>query len=650
MENYVLKQRMGKGAQGSVFLVESRADKAQYVLKKVECNDEAEANKAFKEAMALQELQHPYVCGYKEFFVTWDKEESAMFVCIVMDYYKMGDMDRVLKKKRVKQEEIEELVLKKWLGQMVEALVFVHKKKVIHRDLKPSNIFLTEELNVSIGDFGVATVMGDARTRTRTTVGSMIWMAPEVLERPYDERSDVWSLGCIVLEMATCGTKETSEVHAVLFEIKQSPVNLEETLEEIGKKYSADLCQLIRTMLRRNFQQRPTAVELVELPYIKECLLLSNSALVNKKKEKQRAAKDPPTDQGVAGVMSFMKENADNEISIANALKQLNTYPSLDIDEEGKKLIIQNMKMHMSEATTQIQALRVLLTLAAAVDVEEDSGNVVFSLDVISAITLAMKAHASSKELQCVACLLLKTLAMSEDAAGVIGQRGGIQDVLAAMRSFPNDAEVCANCCAALSCLTISDKNLDIIREEKGVVDLINAMKTHDEKASVVDSACTALWGLSLDDENAETMSEYSCAELLLSCIKMHAKNADVMKNACMALASLVSESEESAFAALSNGGGEIGIKVVTDAYKNHKDNPDVVENVCSFFMEMCEYDDILNDVKSSDVAIVMKEVKVKFASNTDIMDPVQQVEAKIGIGPTPSNRPQSARDKAKAK
>ena len=52
------------------------------------------------------------------------------------------------------------------LKPLVSILVFL-----LSRDLKPSNIFLTEELNVSIGDFGVATVMGDARTRTRTTVG-----------------------------------------------------------------------------------------------------------------------------------------------------------------------------------------------------------------------------------------------------------------------------------------------------------------------------------------------------------------------------------------------------------------------------------------------------------------------------------------------
>lgn len=60
--------------------------------------------------MALQELQHPYICGYKEFFVTWDKEVAAMFVCIVMEFYKNGDLDRVLKQRRISKQPIEELV------------------------------------------------------------------------------------------------------------------------------------------------------------------------------------------------------------------------------------------------------------------------------------------------------------------------------------------------------------------------------------------------------------------------------------------------------------------------------------------------------------------------------------------------------------
>lgn len=60
--------------------------------------------------MALNELQHPYVCGYKEFFVTWDKEVSAMFVCIVMDHYENGDLSQVLRQKREKGDFLDELV------------------------------------------------------------------------------------------------------------------------------------------------------------------------------------------------------------------------------------------------------------------------------------------------------------------------------------------------------------------------------------------------------------------------------------------------------------------------------------------------------------------------------------------------------------
>ena len=125
-------RRLGKGAQGSVFLVEDKRDGGKFVMKKVECNDEAEAEKAFKEvnqahgglpqhrcfpyappcllapfspscssppprlffclhqALALETLSHEYICGYRELFVNWDRDEATMFVCIVMDFYEAG--------------------------------------------------------------------------------------------------------------------------------------------------------------------------------------------------------------------------------------------------------------------------------------------------------------------------------------------------------------------------------------------------------------------------------------------------------------------------------------------------------------------------------------------------------------------------------
>lgn len=67
------------------------------MLKKIECEDENAARKAFQEAMALSELKHKSVCGYKEFFVTWDAKNSAMYVCIIMENYPKGDLSRVIK-------------------------------------------------------------------------------------------------------------------------------------------------------------------------------------------------------------------------------------------------------------------------------------------------------------------------------------------------------------------------------------------------------------------------------------------------------------------------------------------------------------------------------------------------------------------------
>ena len=93
---------------------------------------------------------------------------------------------------------------------------------------------MADNLNIAIGDFGVATIMDDARTKTRTTVGSMNWMAPEVLERPYDERSDVWSAGCIALEMTTCGVMDSKSMSQCLYTLKNDSQVLEDLMSKVS--------------------------------------------------------------------------------------------------------------------------------------------------------------------------------------------------------------------------------------------------------------------------------------------------------------------------------------------------------------------------------------------------------------------------------
>jgi len=639
MENYNLLQRLGKGAQGSVYLVEHIKEKKQYVLKKVECNDEHEANKAFKEAMALQELRHQFVCGYREFFVTWDKEEEAMFVCIVMDYYEMGDLAKVIKTKRKKKEKFDELILKKWLGQIIEALVFVHNKRVIHRDLKPSNIFMTTNLSISLGDFGVATVLGDARTRTRTTVGSMNWMAPEVMERPYDERSDVWGVGCILLELATCGILDSQETSGVLFEIKQNPQCLEDNFAKlVHNGFSSQMCQLIRDMLRRNFQQRPTAVDLLAYPYVKECLQLNPDSTLAKKKTKNSKPVEPiPKDKSPHKLYTYMDKNASN----SEAQKQLfeilltetnNKNYCVKVDSKMRKLIGKIMKIHTDVYQIQLNGCKILLNL---LEKSASQSEVLFERDTISAVISAIKCDSTNRDLQLSAASLIMTLSAEETAAEKIGKLGGVQDILSILRQFKHDAEICIKCCSALWSLCVNENNAAIVTEEKGVKDICGVMENHQRNVGVIETACSAIWSLSLEEGNLDVLSEVAIIQII-EILNVHHKHEKLVKSGMMALASIVTLDEECAFKILNpNGNGTIqGMEILNKCYSHHKSSEEIADSYTTLLLELTEYDDVVDDLKaqSSRLKSIVEEISSKYRSNAEIFSSMEEVSERLNF------------------
>ena len=332
-----------------------------------------------------------------------------MFVCIVMSYYPSGDLSNLLNNSRVKKESMKELILRKWIAQMVDALVFVHRKKIIHRDLKPSNIFLTSDLSISIGDFGVSTMMGDARTKTRTTVGSMNWMAPEVMERPYDERSDVWSLGCIILEACTCSFLNRDDISGVLFDIKTSPQELEEVLSKLSKVgYSSGLVEIIRTMLTRNFPQRPTAEDLLNYPYVAKCMeLLENPQRKQNNSEKAKMQRrgsvmapssDIPKTADPKRIGVWLKENpqttkTSNALEILLGLVNKNKRFSPDV----RKTVLEVLELNHANSEIVQKALEIVQQLALTALEEED---VICQSGSVKNMLLAGRANSNNQLVQ----------------------------------------------------------------------------------------------------------------------------------------------------------------------------------------------------------------------------------------------------------
>ncbi|KFQ72713.1 putative inactive protein kinase-like SgK071, partial [Phoenicopterus ruber ruber] len=205
-------EQLQPGVLGTMLVVELKTDRGaekKYIVKQVECIEEKQANEALKEARDLLKLHHSNICAYKELFVTWDNEISSLFLCLVMQHSGQGDLSSVIKEKRQKSEKISDVVILKFLGQMVDALFYIHKQNIFHRNLKPSNILVTGEASFMLSDFSTETLMTDEmkwkiRVEESRYILWVSWMAPETFGFSFTEKSDIWSLGCILLDMMTC--------------------------------------------------------------------------------------------------------------------------------------------------------------------------------------------------------------------------------------------------------------------------------------------------------------------------------------------------------------------------------------------------------------------------------------------------------------
>ena len=81
---------------------------------------------------------------------------------------------------------------------------YLHGRKILHRDIKTLNVFLDKNDKLRIGDLGVAKILNNTYSFANTTVGSPYYLSPEICEeKPYNTKSDIWALGCVLYELCT---------------------------------------------------------------------------------------------------------------------------------------------------------------------------------------------------------------------------------------------------------------------------------------------------------------------------------------------------------------------------------------------------------------------------------------------------------------
>ena len=186
---------LGEGAYGEVWLVKHKISGKDFALKIIEKGPYSNEKRIYNEVEILKKLDHEYILKILEFHSTLRK------YYIVTDYCPEGELFHYIKKKGKFSERETSFIL----YQILCAIRYCHKMRVVHRDIKPENIMIVGKepsglLYVKLIDFGTAKIFNE-NSKNKGLVGSAYYIAPEVLKGKYDESCDLWSIGVILYIM-----------------------------------------------------------------------------------------------------------------------------------------------------------------------------------------------------------------------------------------------------------------------------------------------------------------------------------------------------------------------------------------------------------------------------------------------------------------
>jgi serine/threonine protein kinase len=270
-ENWKKGKLLGMGAFGQVYLCYDVDTGRELAVKQVHVYSRDIA--ASKEVRALREeikvlqgVQHPRIVQY------YGSQENGDLLSIFMEYMPGGSIKDQIKT----YGPLTENNTKRYTRQVLEGLVYLHDRCIVHRDVKGANILRDHDGNVKLGDFGASKRLQTlSNSMMQSQTGTPYYMSPEIIDgQGYGRKTDIWSLGCTVVEMLTGHPPwHKYEGVAAIYRIATSEFP-EYTLPDETSKTAVDF---LFKCFQRNYQDRPSSSDLMKHSFVTDFRNLSSA-------------------------------------------------------------------------------------------------------------------------------------------------------------------------------------------------------------------------------------------------------------------------------------------------------------------------------------------------------------------------------------
>ena len=326
--------------------------RAVKMISKSSVGSESQRAAFLSEINILKTLDHPHILKIYEYY----EDEDSYY--IVMDFYEGGELfQKIIDMKAFSEREAANV-----LSQILSAVAYAHKHGIVHRDLKPENILISSDqgesnFHVKVVDWGASTKF-NSMERLKDLHGSLYYIAPEVLNKSYTEKCDVWSIGVIMYILLSGEPPFNGKNNDEVFKkIQSGPLKFpDHGFQHVSEQAKS----LIKDMLNRNLKKRLTSMEALNHPWFKIWKNLKSKENPQEfKSNLLRLRKFRSSQKLKQAVLAFIvsQSAAENENTSI-----LDTFKTLDTDGDGilsKEDIKNGFKDFTDENTAQSEAERV---------------------------------------------------------------------------------------------------------------------------------------------------------------------------------------------------------------------------------------------------------------------------------------------------